>query len=153
MRRALALDEVGVPTDRLGDRVGNVLLVLRSLVGVRQEPRASEESAIELEGELGAVGRKASQPSLERRERGNSRFDALGRSSEVVEETGEVQGLGIVRPLGELHLGDGDGCEERVSSEGDIEVTAAGTHRRGKPFASGSTHSWEVWARGTREQL
>lgn len=39
--RAMPFDEVGVSTDRLGYRVGNVLLILRGLLGIGQEPGAS----------------------------------------------------------------------------------------------------------------
>lgn len=56
MGRALALDEVGVPADGFGDRVGKVLFVLRGCVGVGKQPASGEEGAVELEGELRAAG-------------------------------------------------------------------------------------------------
>ena len=55
MSGALAINEVGMTSDGLGDRVGDVLFVLRSLAVVGSKPRSSEESSMELEGELGAA--------------------------------------------------------------------------------------------------
>ena len=46
---ALAFDEVGVTSDGLGDRVGDVFFILRSLAIVGGKPRSSEESPMELE--------------------------------------------------------------------------------------------------------
>lgn len=69
-----------------------------------------------------------------------------------MEKAGEVEGLGVVCPLGELYVCDGDPCEGQALDQlGLIELASGDTHRRGTPSVSGSTRSWATWARGTRE--